>query len=311
MASKVLVTGGAGFIGSHVVDACVDNGYDVAVVDDLSTGRLENVHPRARFYQVDLNEPSLAEVLETERPQVVVHHAAQISVKVSMQDPYRDAQVNVLGSLRLFQLCHQSGVRKVVFASSGGAIYGDPQRLPCDEDQPTLPLSPYGIAKMTVEHYLRVMCPIWGLDYTILRYGNVYGPRQDPQGEAGVVAIFTGRMLRGEPVTINGDGEQTRDYVYVGDLTSANLLALDKGSSEACNIGSGAPASVNEVFAHLARLTGYTLSPHHGAPLSGEVRHIYLSVDRAWRVLGWQPTIRLGGGLARTVDFFRSAAPAR
>ncbi len=311
MTTKVLVTGGAGFIGSHIVDLYLKHGHDVAVVDNLSTGRRDNLDPRARLYQVDLLDARLAEVLDRERPQVVNHHAAQISIKVSMQDPARDAQTNILGSLRLLECCHRYGARKVIFASSGGAIYGEPTRLPCDEEHPTRPLSPYGIAKMTFEHYLQVLASAYGMDYTVLRYGNVYGPRQDPQGEAGVVAIFTGRMLKGEPVTINGDGEQTRDYVYVGDLARANLLALEKGAGQAYNLASGVPTSVNQISGHLARLTGYTLAPEHGVPLSGEVRHIYLAIDKARQGLGWQPLVGLEEGLARTVAHFRESVPGQ
>ncbi|MBI2866488.1 MAG: NAD-dependent epimerase/dehydratase family protein [Chloroflexi bacterium] len=305
MTDRVLVTGGAGFIGSHVVDAYLAEGYDVAVVDDLSTGRRENLDPRARLYHLDLLHPGLEEVFLRERPRVVNHHAAQISIRISVQDPYQDAQVNILGSLRLLQLCQKYEVDKLVFASSGGAIYGDPQQMPCPEGHPLHPLSPYGVAKMAVEHYLAVMRSTHGLDFTILRYGNVYGPRQDPLGEAGVVAIFIGHMLKNEPVTINGDGEQTRDFVYVGDVAQANLLATARGSGEACNIGMGSATSVNTILRHLAQLTSYSAHSHHGPPLPGEVRHIYLDIERARRVLGWQPATGLEEGLARTVAYFR------
>jgi len=306
MSLRVLVTGGAGFIGSHVVDAYVEQGYQVAVVDDLSTGRRQHLHPRARFYHIDLLDPRLGEVFLREQPQVVNHHAAQASVAASVRDPFRDAQANIMASLHLLQLCREHGVAKVVFASSGGAVYGDPAHLPCDEEHPLRPLSPYAIAKMAVERYLEVFRQTYGLDYTILRYGNVYGPRQDPAGEAGVVAIFTGSMLQGKPVTINGDGEQSRDFVYVSDVARANLLAIEKGSGQACNIASGVGTTVNQVFQRLARLTGYTLAPRHGPPLAGEVRHIYLRVDKARRELGWQPSVSLKTGLAHTVDYFRS-----
>ena len=250
---KILVTGGAGFIASHVVDALLEAGHDVAIVDNLSTGRRRNINPRARFYEVDIRSPELARVLAEERPEIIDHHAAQMDVRRSIVDPIYDADINVLGSLNVLELARQHGVRKVIYISSGGAVYGEPVYLPCDEDHPIDPLCPYGATKHVVEHYLFMYRQNYGLDYTVLRYGNVYGPRQDPHGEAGVVAIFTGLMLAGRQAIINGNGEQERDFVYVGDCVQANLLALNSGSGEIYNVGCGVGTTVNEIFGQTPR----------------------------------------------------------
>ncbi|MER3399632.1 MAG: UDP-glucose 4-epimerase [Thermoflexus sp.] len=302
---KCLVTGGAGFIGSHVVDALIRAGHEVVVVDNLSTGRRENLNPRARFYAVDIRSPDLAEVFERERPEVVNHHAAQMSVRVSMADPIYDADVNVLGSLNLIRLSLRYGVKKFIYISSGGAVYGEPQYLPCDEDHPIRPLCPYGVTKFVVEQYLDLFYKHYGLHYTVLRYPNVYGPRQDPEGEAGVVAIFIGRMLRGEEVMINGTGEQMRDFVYVEDVVAANLMALEDGEGEVFNLGSGRGTTVNQIFHLLAAITGYRREPVYGPPKAGETFRIYLSAERAFRAWGWRPQVDLEEGLERTVAFFK------
>lgn len=302
---KILVTGGAGFIGSHVVDAYLDAGYEVVVVDDLSTGFQRNLNPAAKLYRLDMRDPGLSEVFAEEQPDYVNHHAAQASVNASMKDPIHDASINILGSVNVIQCARRSGVRKLIYASTGGAAVGEPRYLPVDEEHPVQPLSPYGVTKHSVEHYLHLFRVNHSLSYTILRYSNVYGPRQDPHGEAGVVAIFTGRMLRGEQPTVNGSGEQQRDFVYVSDVARANLAALQKGDGGMYNIGSGIGTSVNEVFERLARIAGYPHPPHHGPALPGEVFKIYVDITKAARDLDWQPLVGLDEGLTRTVEFFR------
>ncbi|MFQ5933589.1 MAG: NAD-dependent epimerase/dehydratase family protein [Dehalococcoidia bacterium] len=305
-ADKVLVTGGAGFIGSHVVDLLLSGGYKVAIVDSLVSGKRENVNPEAKFFDIDIRDPRLGRIFHEERPRYLCHYAAQPSISKSTREPVQDADVNLLGSLHLLELCRQHEVEKFIYISSGGAIYGEPQSLPCPEDHALRPASPYGASKLAVESYLSIFRQLWGLKYTTLRYGNVYGPRQDPEGEAGVVAIFVGQMLRGEQVTINGTGEQQRDFVYVGDAVNANLLCLEAGDGEAYNIGSGVGTSVNIIFDHLKRLTGYQREPYFGRPLEGEVFRTYLDVAKAERGLGWKPQVALGEGLALTVDHLRA-----
>ncbi len=306
MSMRILVTGGAGFIGSHVVDAMVAEGHQVAVLDDLSTGKREQVNAAAHFYQVDLrDEAGLATVFDAERPEAIAHQAAKANVRESMEKPVLYADVNVLGSLQLLEAARKHGVRKVIYASTGGAAYGEPQYLPVREDHPVNPLDPYGASKHHVEHYLYLYRQNYGLDYTILRYPNVYGPRQDPLGEAGVVAIFTGQMLTGRHPVINGTGEQERDFVFVGDIARANLLALERGSGNIYNIGTGAGTSVNQIFAALKQATGYEGPELHGPAKLGEVYKIYLDASRAQSDLGWQPTVSLQEGIRRTVEYFR------
>jgi UDP-glucose 4-epimerase len=303
---KVLVTGGAGFIGSHVVDALIAEGHQVAVIDDLSTGKREQVNPAARFYRVDLrDDTAMADVFAAEQPEAISHQAAKANVRESLEKPVLYADVNVLGSLKLLELARKNGVRKVIYASTGGAAYGEPQYLPVDEDHPVNPLDPYGASKHHVEHYLYLYRQNYGLDYTVLRYPNVYGPRQDPLGEAGVVAIFTGQMLTGRHPVINGSGEQERDFVYVGDIARANVLALSRGSGGIYNLGSGQGTSVNQVFAALKAATGYQGPELHGPAKLGEVFKIYLDASRARSELGWQPTVSFDEGIARTVEYFR------
>lgn len=303
---KILVTGGAGFIGSHVVDAMIADGHDVVVVDNLSTGKESNLNPKAHLYKIDLRDPQLIDVFSAERPELVDHHAAQADVRKSVTDPVYDADINIHGTLNLLECARKSGVRKVIYISSGGAVYGEPVYLPCDEDHPIIPLCPYGVTKHTIEHYLYIYKFIYGMDYTILRYANVYGPRQDPQGEAGVVAIFTGRMLKGQPVAIFGSGEQLRDFVFVGDCARANVLALTKGSERIYNLGCGRATSINEIFSELKNITAYPEDARYEAAKAGETFRIYLNNQRAGRELGWQPAYKLEDGLRLTVDYFRS-----
>ncbi len=303
---KILVTGGAGFIGSHVVDAYIEQGNEVVVVDDLSTGRVTNLNQKAQFYQVDIRSPQLGEVFDAERPDIVNHHAAQMNVRRSVADPLFDADVNIIGSLKLIEYAKSYEVKKFIYISTGGAVYGEPEYLPCDESHPINPICQYGASKHTVEHYLYMYHVNYGLKYTVLRYPNVYGPRQDPHGEAGVVAIFSGQMLAGDQVVINGDGEQTRDYVYVGDCARANLNVTDNNSAIGIyNIGSGNGTSVNEIFDHLRDITGYKLAPVFGPAKVGETRFIYLIADKAEKELGWTPTVSLEDGLSKTVDYFK------
>lgn len=305
---RIVVTGGAGFIGSNVVDGFVAAGHDVIAVDDLSHGRRENLSSDIPFHQVDIRSTEFARLLADLRPDVVDHHAAQISVQASVRDPMLDAELNILGSLRLIEACRAAGVGKIIYSSTGGAAVGEPRYLPVDEAHPVSPLSPYGISKHSVEHYFTYYWETFKLPSTILRYPNVYGPRQDPEGEAGVIAIFTQRMLAGEPVTINGDGEQTRDFVHVADIVRANLLALDHGDGEMYHIGSGVETSINTIFTQLARATGYTLEPRHAPALPGEVRSIALDPGKAEHELGWRVEMPIEAGLANTVDALRGSA---
>ena len=303
---KVLVTGGAGFIGSHVVDALISAGYEVVVVDDLSTGNLANLNPAATFYQVDIRSPQLSEVFEKERPACVDHHAAQMDVRRSIADPLFDAEVNVIGSINLIECCRRYGVKRLIYISTGGAVYGEPEYLPCDEAHPVNPICPYGASKHTVEHYLYMYQQNYGLDYIVLRYPNVYGPRQDPHGEAGVVAIFTGQMLAGGQVVINGDGEQQRDFVYVEDCAQANLMAMtSQNANQIYNLGYGRGTTVNEIFTTLKKITGYQPHAIHGPAKVGETRQIYLDATKAQKELGWKPTVDLEEGLQRTADYFK------
>jgi UDP-glucose 4-epimerase len=303
--TRILITGGAGFIGSHVADACVADGHEVMVIDDLSSGKKEHVPEAARFVLCDVGSDTAVEAVRTFRPEVINHHAAQINVRASVADPQRDAQVNILGSIRLLEAARQHGVRKFLFASSGGAGYGEQEQFPADESHPVRPVSPYGAAKMAVELYLHYYRAQYGLDYTALRYANVYGPRQDPHGEAGVVAIFAERLLRGQTAVVNGDGEQTRDFVYVGDIVRANLAALERGNGVSVNIGTGVETNINTVFRILRDLSGSRQAEVHGPSMPGEQRRSCLENRMASYELGWYPEMSLEEGLARTLDFFR------
>ena len=303
---KILVTGGAGFIASHVVDLFIKNGYEVVIVDDLSTGRESNINPAAVFYKMDIRSPELREVFEKEKPDFISHHAAQMDVRRSIVEPVFDADVNILGSIKLIELAREFKIKHFVYISSGGAAYGEPVYLPCDEDHPVNPICQYGASKHTVEHYLYMYHANYGLNYTVLRYPNVFGPRQDPKGEAGVVAIFIGKMLNNEPVTINGDGEQVRDFVYVSDCAYANYLAVTKkAESGIYNLGFNKGTSVNEIYFHLKELTGYQQEAVHGPAILGETRQIYLDANKANKTFGWSPQLTLRQGLENTVQYFR------
>ena len=301
-----LVTGGAGFIGSHLVDCLLSLGYRVAVVDDLSSGRLGNLDPAAVLYLADITQPSIRGVLQQERPSLVFHLAAQVSVSYSTRDPIRDAECNVLGALRLLEAARTCGVAKVIYSSTGGALYGEPETNPCPEEHPVAPLSPYGTSKYLFEQYLTLYRRLHGLNYTILRYGNVYGPRQDPHGEAGVVAIFAQAMLEGRETRIFGDGLQERDFVYVGDVVEANIRAIDRGEGQAFNIGTGQGSTVNQVFDSLKGLTHYRQDAQYHPARPGDVYKISLECGKARRELGWTPQTKLEEGLRHTVEYFRN-----
>jgi len=304
---RIVVTGGVGFIGSHVVDGFDAAGHEVAVVDNLSTGSLANLNPRTRLYEVDVRDRAgLARVFADFRPEVVGHQAAQAKVPVSVADPLFDCDVNLMGGINLLKQCVDHGCRKVIFASTGGALYGEPDVVPCAEDHPIRPLSPYGTSKYCFEQYLATFARTFGLDYTVLRYANVYGSRQDVHSEEGrVVAIFAARMLARAPLTIDGDGEQARDMIHVADVVAANLAALEAGSGVAYNIGTGRPTTVNELFRTLAALTGYRLQANYGPPRRGDVRRIALDCARAEDELGWHAAVSLPDGLTRTAEWFR------
>ena len=300
--AKVLVTGGAGFIGSHVVQAFQAAGHEVHALDNLSRGKASNLPAGATLHRLDLSDSRLEQLLGDERYDVVSHHAAQIDVRHSVADPASDAEANILGSLRLLSACVRSGVSRVVYASSGGAVYGEPRYLPTDEEHPIQPLSPYGVSKYTVELYLQQFHALHGLPYTILRYPNVYGPRQDALGEGGVVAIFAHRMLAGDPVTIYGDGEQERDFVYAPDCAHANLLASAQAEGNTYNLGTGIGTSINRLFHTMADLTGYRLEPQYQAARPGETRRMAVQAERARLELGWIPSVTLQEGLRRTIE---------
>lgn len=304
---KILVTGGAGFIGSQVVDRYIAMGHRVIVVDNLVTGKKENLNPGAQFYQMDIRDPGAEEVFARERPEVVNHHAAQIDLRKSVMDPLFDAGTNVLGTLNLLEKAVKHGVCRFIFASSGGAIYGDQPdgAEPASEDDPLRPISPYGVAKATGELYLHYYQVVHGLDSVALRYGNVYGPRQDPFGEAGVVAIFTEKLLSDEQPLINGDGLQTRDYVYVSDVVEANVQALNRKVTGSFNIGTGVEKNVNELFWSLVKITGKSVREVHGPAKPGEQRRSVLNCSQAHAGLGWEPRVTFEEGLRQTVEYFK------
>ena len=308
---KVLVTGGAGFIGSHLVKGLLENDYSVAVIDDLSSGQLRNLEPQATFYHAPVNDPKINQIIERERPDIIFHLAAQSSVRQSTLDPVADADANVLGTIRLLAVAAAEGVDKIVFSSTGGAIYGDPAAIPCDEDTPVNPLTPYALSKYVSELYLDLYQRTYGLEYTILRYANVYGPGQDPNGEAGVIAIFAGMMLRGRSPNIYGDGLQERDFVYVSDVVEANLAAAYLGDGRIYNIGTGEPVTVNRIYSLLQERTDFHQEPVYLPRRGGDVLKIALDPGRALEELGWAPKVSLEEGLRLSVDSVREAAVRR
>ena len=305
---RILVTGGAGFIGSHLIDALVASSADeVSVLDDFSTGKRYRLNPKATFYQLDLRAgAAVASAVAKIKPEVIVHLAAQMDVRRSVADPAFDAQVNLIGFLNLIESARVHGLKRVIFSSSGGAIYGEREDLPTKEDAPLFPVSPYGVAKLATEAYLFFYRVQYGIDYLALRFGNVYGPRQDPHGEAGVVAIFCGRILDGKPVTIHGTGAQTRDYVYVGDVVRAIVAALKSNASGlALNIGTGIETTVNELYSTLAGIADFPTHPEYGPAKAGEQMRSVISPARAAEVLAWRPETNLEDGLGQTFKYFK------
>ena len=309
---KIVVTGGAGFIGSTVVDAYIAAGHEVAVIDDLTTGREENVNQKARLFKIDVRDHTgVIDAIGSFRPELVNHHAAQAEVPRSVADPVYDASINVIGGLNILKACVDHGVRKFIFSSTGGALYGEPDVVPASEDHPIRPLSPYGTSKYAFEQYLGTFRRTFGLDFTVLRYSNVYGPRQDFASEEGrVVAIFASRMLARKPVTIDGDGEQSRDMLYVGDVAMANVAALDRGEGGMYHVSSGIAVTVNDLFRKLAILTGYPEKAAYGPARKGDVYRIALDNSLAAAELAWRPQISLEEGLSLTVDYFRTKVPS-
>jgi len=303
---RILVTGGAGFIGSHVADRYIELGHEVAVLDDLSSGKRENVNPRAKLFRMSLLDERLAGAFDEFRPEAVSHHAAQVNVRRSVDAPELDTTVNVVGSVRLFQAAAAHGCGKVIYASSGGACYGDPPKLPAREDTPVRPLCPYGVSKYAAEKYLQLYGALNGLRFTVLRYANVYGPRQDSHGEAGVVAIFSELLLEGKAPTIFGDGTKTRDYVFVSDIVQANVLALDRGDGGVYNVGAGREVSDDEIFAAVRDAVGVKIEPVHSEFRAGEVRRIALDASRIRDEFGWRPRVALEQGVPKAVEFYRA-----
>jgi UDP-glucose 4-epimerase len=301
---KILVTGGAGFVGSHIVDTYVAAGHQVIVVDNLSTGKRENVHPEAQLVEMDLNDPHLFDLFQAEMPDLVNHHAANASVSRSVRQALFDATQNILGTLNVLEAARRAEVGKVVYISSGGAMYGTVAYLPMDENHPANPVSPYALSKHTGERYVQLYGQMHGLRRTSLRYANVYGPRQDPHGEAGVVAIFCQNLLDGVVPEIHWDGEQTRDFVYVGDCARANLLALERGDGQAYNVGTGVATSINTLFHTLMEVAGQDLEPRRGPRRPGDARHSYLDCHKIEDEMGWQAEVSLREGLERTWNHF-------
>ncbi len=315
---RVLVTGGAGFIGSNLVDRLLAEGHSVDVIDDLSSGRLANLADARsgadhdlNFHQIDVCDPAVVDLIERRRPEVICHLAAQIDVRVSVSDPVLDARINILGTLGVLEGARRAGTSKVVFASSGGTIYGavDDSDLPVTEAHPQVPLSPYGVSKKAAVDYMNVYRELHALEYTALALANVYGPRQDPHGEAGVVAIFAGRLLNGEECRIFGDGGQTRDYVFVDDVVDAFVRAISRGTGLTCNIGTGIETSVNGLYSTMARNAGVSTEPQYAPARPGELERSALDAGRAKIHLGWEPFTDLATGTAAVLEWFRTQLP--
>jgi UDP-glucose 4-epimerase len=302
---NILITGGAGFIASHIADAYIAERHNVVIVDNLSGGVLENINPKAVFYQLDIRSEKLEDVFQKEKIDIVNHHAAQMDVRRSVADPKFDASVNVLGGLNLFESARKHRVKKIIFSSTGGAIYGEQDYFPADEEHPLRPLSPYGITKLCTEKYLFFYKAVYGINHFILRYANVYGPRQNPHGEAGVVAIFCNKMLKGEKPFINGDGKQTRDYTYVSDVVKANLLALKHDGSAIYNVGTSIESDVNKLFYELRSHLNPSCPEQHAPAKAGEQQRSVISFKKIEQELGWRPTIQLDEGLRLTAEYFK------
>ncbi len=302
---KIAVTGGAGFIGSHIVDAYIEEGHEVVVIDNLSTGKKENVNPKARFIEIDITDPEIPEIFEEERFDILSHHAAQANVRESVREPGFDAQVNIIGGINLYEAARESGVKKIIFSSTGGAIYGEQKYFPADERHPKRPCSPYGVSKLANEKYLVYYKTIHNIEHVIFRYTNVYGPRQNPKGEAGVVAIFISKMLAGEQPVIYGDGTQTRDYNFIDDVVRANVLALDEKAKGIYNCSTSEEHSVNTIFRILKYRMGSDAEEVYGPAQEGEQARSVCSHRKLLKALGWKPETNLEKGLIKTIEWFR------
>lgn len=305
MNEKILVTGGAGFIGSHVVDIYVENGYKVFIADNLYSGKKENINKKAKFIKIDIRDKKIKDLIFDEKIDYINHHAAQISVSKSVVNPYFDAELNILGTINILNSCVKSKVKKIIFASSGGTVYGEIKKFPVTEDLPLNPINPYGISKVACENYLKFYFKEYNLKYVALRYSNVYGPRQDPFGEAGVVAIFCFSLIKGKIPTINGDGKYIRDYVYCRDVAKANLLALKSNIVGAFNVGTGKGTDVNALFFKLTKIFNFKENPKYGPPRPGDLRKSILNYDLIKNKLNWMPETGLESGLIDTVEWFK------
>lgn len=303
--SKVLVTGGAGFIGSHQVDALVAAGYNVVVVDDLSSGKKENINPKAKLIEMDIRDEKLTQVFAEERPDYVFHFAAQISVNRSLEDPMFDADINIIGGLNLLEACVAHKVKKIMFSSTGGALYGEAEEVPTPEHAPTVPISPYGIAKLSLENYIRFFYEQFGLEFGIMRYANVYGPRQDSKGEAGVIAIFTEKLMNQEQPYIHGDGHQTRDYVFVADVVQANMIVFESEAVGTYNVGTSRQTTVNEIFNLIKNHLGSPFVERYSEGFPGQEVSC-LSNAKLQADFGWLPDLDIKSGIEQTVDWFKS-----
>jgi len=303
---KFLITGGAGFIGSHIVDRLIEEDHQVVVIDNLSFGCKENLNPHAQFYKIDIRDKDLIDIFIKEQPNVVNHHAAQVNLRYSVENPIFDAEVNILGSINLLECAVKSGVNKFIYSSTGGAVYGEPDKMPVKETHEIRPISQYGINKHTVEHYLHLYFINYQLNYTILRYPNVYGPRQKPHGEAGVVAIFSQQMLRGERPTIFGDGSKTRDYLFVSDVVEANMLVINQGDGETYNLGWGEEITDYQIFKAVRDAIGCQIEPIYGQKRKGEIDRISLDCSKIKEQLGWSPKIPLEEGAPIAVEYYRT-----
>lgn len=302
---NVLITGGAGFIGSHIQDSMLNKQHNTIIVDDLSTGHRRNLNPKSVFHEIDIRTDTMRDVFDTHHPEIVFHLAAQMDVRRSVKEPTYDADVNIVGSIKLMELCREFGTKRIIYASTGGAIYGEPDYMPADEKHPVSPMCQYGISKHTVEHYLELYHKNYDLSYLALRFPNVYGPRQDPHGEAGVVAIFSLLMLRGKQVTIFGDGSKTRDYVYIGDIIKACEIGVETDTVGVYNLGWGTEVKDFEIYDSVRRHTESDLPPIYAPRRLGEVERICLDATRARDVLGWEPTVTLDDGIKSAVSFYR------
>ncbi len=301
---RILVTGGTGFIGSHIVDKLVDNN-DVLVVDNLSNSTKDNLNPRAEFHQLDINDPKIENVFKN-GIDVVIHQAANVFVTKSIKDPVFDATSNILGSLNILENCRKFGVKKIIYANSGGAGSGEPEYLPVDENHPIKPLAPYGVSKHTVEHYLEIYSRLYGLKYTSLRYANIYGPRQNPEGEGGVVAIFISKLLKNQSPFIIGDGRQTRDMVFVEDVADANVISIKKGDNDFFNISTGKEISINDLFEMIKKMAKSSVNAVNKPEIPGEIKRSVLSSEKASQILGWSATTSIEKGLEKSIEYYKS-----